>query len=375
MPRTALILPPTAVSYRPIAGLPLIRRTALAAQRAGFSRVVALGGNDTERLRTVLSADPRTSSIPVFAAPSSETASGQAVALVPSDCLITTEALRHVAEAELDGRPLLFRAGTGACGILLARDAHDDACDARSVPLEEGLCLPLTDARSFADAERRLCASLRQATFRTDGPIARFDRTLSLGLSRMLVRTPLRPNHITAIGTAIGLAGAWFLSRGVYAAGLAGTLLFWLAVIIDGSDGEVARLKFQESPAGHLFDVATDNVVHVAVFAGLGLGQMRRSPDSSLGWLVALLLGGFACAGLATYVCLLRTPPGAGLPRDGRRGRLLRGFESVMNRDFAYLLLFLAWIDRLAWFLWGAAFGTWIYGIGLFSAYAWRDGK
>lgn len=373
--RTAVILPPNRVSFRRLAGLPLVRRTALAAQRAGFTRVVALGGNQAERLRSVLSADPRTRSIPVVAAPPSDAADGEGVAFVPSDCLITTDALRSVAEAELDGRPLLFRAGADAPGILLQREPHDAGGDARSVPLEEGLCIPLTDTRSCAEAEKRLFAGLRAATFATDGPIARFDRALSLRLSRVLVGTPLRPNHITAVGTAIGLAGAWLLSRGTYAAGLAGTLLFWFAVIIDGSDGEVARLKFQETPFGHLFDIATDNLVHVAIFVGLGVGQMRQAPELPLAWLVALLVGGFACALFATYICLLRAPRARDAARLGLRARLLRGFELLMNRDFAYLLVLLALFDRLVWFLWGAAFGTWAYAAGLFSAYLWRKSE
>jgi phosphatidylglycerophosphate synthase len=263
--------------------------------------------------------------------------------------------------------------------VLLTRGLPDEGPEPRPVPLSDGLCLGIADARSLADAEEQLLGRLRRATLETDGPIARFDRTLSLGLSRQLVRTPLRPNHITVIGTATGLAGAWLLSRGTYTAGLAGTLLFWLAVIIDGSDGEVARLKFEETRFGHLFDVATDNLVHVAIFVGLGLGEMRRSPDFPLGWLVGLLLGGFACACLATYVCLLRTPPERNAAPRSRRGRLrlrvLRAFELLMNRDFAYLLLLLALIDRLGWFLWGAAFGTYAYAIGLFSAHAWRDAE
>jgi hypothetical protein len=52
---------------------------------------------------------------------------------------------------------------------------------------------------------------------------------------------------------------------------------------------------------------------------------------------------------------------------------LLRGFEALMNRDFAYMLVALALIGRLDWFLWGAAFGTYVYAAALVVVYRWRD--
>jgi hypothetical protein len=55
------------------------------------------------------------------------------------------------------------------------------------------------------------------------------------------------------------------------------------------------------------------------------------------------------------------------------RQRLLRGFEALMNRDFAYGLVLLAVIGHLDWFLWGAAFGTYVYAAALVVVYRWRD--
>jgi hypothetical protein len=52
---------------------------------------------------------------------------------------------------------------------------------------------------------------------------------------------------------------------------------------------------------------------------------------------------------------------------------MLRGFEALMNRDFAYLLVLLALLGHLDWFLWGAAFGTYAFTGGLVAIYRWRD--
>jgi phosphatidylglycerophosphate synthase len=243
--------------------------------------------------------------------------------------------------------------------------------------LGDELYVPVSSPEMARAAEKKLLAALRRETADTDGPLARFDRGLSTRLSRLLVRTPLRPNHITMIGTSIGLSAAWCFARGGYESGLAGALLFWFAVIVDGCDGEVARLKFQETSFGHLFDVITDNLVHVAIFIGLGLGQYRVAPQQNYPLLLAILLIGFGLAVLATYVCLIRHPPvlqqKPRSPSGKRRQRLLRGFELLMNRDFAYLIVAIAVFDLLAWFLWLTAFGTYVYAAGLFWVYSWDD--
>ncbi|OFV88525.1 MAG: hypothetical protein A3J75_04250 [Acidobacteria bacterium RBG_16_68_9] len=117
--------------------------------------------------------------------------------------------------------------------------------------------------------------------------------------------------------------------------------------------------------------------MHVAIFVGLGIGQYRAHPDANYLLLLSLLVSGFLCATVATYFCLLRHPPVKYLQPRSTTGKirqwLLRGFEALMNRDFAYLLVVLALIGRLDWFLWGAAFGTYAFTLGLVAAYRWRE--
>jgi phosphatidylglycerophosphate synthase len=376
------------MSFHRVAGVPLIQRTALSALRSGFEAVVALAPGDGRPVRALFAGDPRTAVIPVVGGVLDAVVATERVAFIPSDCLIDKATLEQVYAAECNGGPIALRADTAGAAIILAPRASLAAlngCEpahaavAETVPLAGGLCIPVPHARAAAAAERALVRQLASATAATDGPIARFDRALSTRLSRHIVRTPLRPNHITMIGTSIGCLAAWSLARGTYLSGVIGTLLFWFAVIIDGCDGEVARLKFQESFFGYVFDVTTDNLVHVALFIGLGVGLYRAAPDGQLLWLVAVLVGGFACATAATMLTLVRRPPAQDRPPRSRRGRLrqrlLRGFEAVMNRDFAYVLLGLALIGHLDWFLWGAAFGTYAYAAALVVVYRWRDAE
>ena len=75
------------------------------------------------------------------------------------------------------------------------------------------------------------------------------------------------------------MAGALLLSWSGYWPHLIGALLFLLCIIVDGVDGEVARLKLQETRFGHLLDVVTDNFVHLAIFARIALGLYHDSGD------------------------------------------------------------------------------------------------
>jgi 1L-myo-inositol 1-phosphate cytidylyltransferase / CDP-L-myo-inositol myo-inositolphosphotransferase len=194
-----------------------------------------------------------------------------------------------------------------------------------------------------------------------------------------MAHTQVRPNHITLIGTLVGVCAAALLAVGTYWCGILGSLLFVCAVVIDGCDGEVARLTFQDSPFGQKFDVVTDNFVHVAIFLGIGIGVYHRNPAGPYVLLLALLLGGFALNLALTYFFLVRRPGFArrSVPPTSLKGRmrelLLRGFEAAMNRDFAYLILVFALADRLEWFLWGTAIGSYVFAILLVLIYRWGE--
>lgn len=210
--------------------------------------------------------------------------------------------------------------------------------------------------------EEKLIGVLAAHTAQTDGFMARhFDRRISQFFSKRLVQTNIKPNQVTLIGVSIGLTAAFLLSLSSYWAHLLGALLFVFCVIVDGVDGEVARLKLMESRFGHYLDITTDNLVHVAVFVGIAFGLYHGTGNRLYIWALWFLLGGFVICSLAVYQCIKRVDPEA----FKQSPRLVRLMKMLSNRDFAYLILLLALIDHLEWFLLGAAAGTYLFAGGL----------
>ena len=113
------------------------------------------------------------------------------------------------------------------------------------VPSIDGLpCSLEGTAQSALTAESRLVGALSAHTRADDGFMARhFDRRLSQIMSRRLAHTNITPNQITLVGMSIGLIAAFLLSLRGYWAHLSGALLFVFCIIVDGVDGEIARLN------------------------------------------------------------------------------------------------------------------------------------
>ncbi len=218
------------------------------------------------------------------------------------------------------------------------------------------------------EAEDRLARALKDETAQTDAPLARYiDRNLSWRISKRLARTSITPNQVTICNTMVGLTSAWMFASPSYWMRLLGSVLFLFSIMVDGVDGELARLTMSETKFGGMLDVTTDNIVHVAVFAGIFWGCYRNSGSSSYLYLIPVVLGGFALCGLATYLALSIDAKGA--------EQWLGKIDRISGRDFAYLLVILALVDKLGFFAWGAAFGTYVFAFILMWATYRRWGR
>ena len=182
------------------------------------------------------------------------------------------------------------------------------------------------------------------------------ERLISLALTRHLVWTSVTPNAMTLVSLAIGLAAAPFFLSPAPGWQLAGALLFLLHSILDGCDGEIARLKFLESPGGAALDFWSDNTVHVAVFGCMGVGWSLSAHSA---WPLAVAALAVASTLAAAFVLAPRTvsPSGAAPPRSAGA----KAADALANRDFIYVIVALSAFGKAGWFIVFVAIGTPIF--------------
>lgn len=146
-------------------------------------------------------------------------------------------------------------------------------------------------------AEKKLLNSVRKPT---DGIVSRnLNRYISLFFSKWMLKVKIVPNVITVLNLMIGIASAFYIAKGGYFYSLIGALLFQLASITDGCDGEVAKLTYRSSRFGEWFDTACDNITYVAFLACLPFGLHRE------GTYLYIVLGVVTFVSAFTFVLMM----------------------------------------------------------------------
>ena len=143
-------------------------------------------------------------------------------------------------------------------------------------------------------AHNRIIANTGKAT---DGLVSRIlNRPISQWISRHALRLLwVRPIHGTIAAGMIGVVMAFCLFLGGDRGLIAGAVLFQLASIIDGVDGEIARATFRSSKSGASLDTATDAATNFAFIAGVSTNLLmsgeRLAGAAGLGALALLMIG------------------------------------------------------------------------------------
>ena len=185
--------------------------------------------------------------------------------------------------------------------------------------------------------------------------------TLIHALVRPTVRavaahTGLTPNHVTTLRLATGLTASMIFAQGTHGwAAIIGGGIFVLSMLLDRADGELARHTNQMSVAGHRYDLASDCIVGISTFIGIGIGVGHTAGLNAL-WLGAL-------AGLGIGVLFLELNV---LKIASARGYDLFGGRIRVDPDDAVIVVpVLVWCDLAAPMLIAAAVVTPLAALGV----------
>jgi phosphatidylglycerophosphate synthase len=359
-----------------VLGLGLMRRTAMAASRAGYSQIYLLVRDqiapaaiatipDWGSLATAL---PRHQRAPLIIANAAIVGESEwlkrliATQIEPASWAAIPYTIVMLAAATVPGAVAMLDA-EGAYNLTAAQNqlTHHLGPPAQiPAAIDPMAVVRPTD---IDVAERRL---LRGLVKDTDGFMARHvERPISLRIVRRLASTAATPNQITLLSVGIGLCGAPFFLSAHWFWQTVGSLMFLAHSILDGCDGELARLRFQESRFGGVIDYWGDNVVHIVIFACMAAGW---SLSVAASW--PLLLGAAAALGNLgsawfVYWRVMRFKNDSGplftsvatVPSR----RLVRLLDAATRRDFIYLVLIFSLFGKANWFLLSASVGAPIF--------------
>jgi phosphatidylglycerophosphate synthase len=188
--------------------------------------------------------------------------------------------------------------------------------------------LRVVDEASRKRAEDAVFAELMRGDL---GFVARhLNKPVSFFITRHLFcHLPVTPNQVSVGAALLGLCGATFIATGNYAIMIWGFFLAHLQSILDGCDGELARVRLQQSAIGEWLDTLIDDGLNILIFAALGIGFFRAT---GIG---AYLDAGLVAAGMHLFYDAVAVRE---IRRQGESGEIIKirwrltGSDSMKTR-------------------------------------------
>ncbi len=134
----------------------------------------------------------------------------------------------------------------------------------RSADVTGTLWIDIDTQNNLRKAERVLLKSLKK---KTDGLVAkRINRKISLQISKFLCKYNINPNFISVFCFLLGiLSGVLF----AYQSFILGGITAQIMSVLDGVDGEIARLALKESQYGGFLDSILDRYADAFIILGM----------------------------------------------------------------------------------------------------------
>lgn len=164
------------------------------------------------------------------------------------------------------------------------------------------------NADNLVEAKKRLFKYLSKPT---DGFVSKhLNRPISTIFSNILSDYPVVPAYLTCVTALFALVMLLALVLSEKIGIFWGCLLFHVTSVVDGIDGEIARVKFQSTRRGAMFDTTIDMVTNFLFMFGLIFALWGTSGEEYLVKGVIILTLMFT--GAALMYILLYFGPGGG---------------------------------------------------------------
>ncbi len=244
-------------------------------------------------------------------------------------------------------------------------------------------CFPLKEEHDFV---RATALAVRTIKKNTGGYLARnLNKRISIPISLVLSRTGIHPNYLTVVNMLVGIASAvlvfgaefWQLKQpDFYIATVLGGLLFQLASVFDGVDGEVAKFTFKFSRIGSWLDTLGDNLTLLLFLIAVSYAYFVHYGWNGLPAIIALFAGLVVMIG--AMVAFLRRFSYSGslvtydkeflqvIPQKDLMVRLVMQFKYYTKKEFFALFFFLfTFTGRIYWLI------PLIAGVLCLAGYCW----
>ena len=331
-----------------VAGLPVLLRQALSLQDAGIEVLILVGLSSSSLRR-----DPRVRLALVESNGDDGSLRDSPAIVARAGTIWHPRVVRRLARTAIGADGMLavgsspaavFLCGSNrVAGTIAAARMDRSIVAAKPAQAPEFVVEPRGDA-GRREATRLLLRSLDKPA---DGFVSRhLHRPISRLVTGRLLSWPVTPNAMTVIAALFGLAGVFVAVRGGYWNLVLGAVLFELQNVLDGCDGEIARLKHLRSRAGEWLDQVADDVLNIAFLVAVGVGLSNGVVEhwaARLAWIalvaqvvhvIGLYAGLIVKAGGRGSVATLRWWVGGGTESDTRS----RFLGDLTRRDFYSLL-------------------------------------
>jgi len=105
----------------------------------------------------------------------------------------------------------------------------------------------------------------------------------------LLYPLPVSANHVTVLALLMGLVSAAFYVSNAEAALVWGALFLYGKLFLDNVDGNLARLRGEESRLGRFLDSFSDFVVSVLVYGAITIRLAQDSSSPGFIWMLGLI--------------------------------------------------------------------------------------